>query len=192
MSEERRVKWDQRHASAEGIGNTAAVMTRNRHLLPGSGEVLDLACGRGVNALWLAEQGLDVHAWDYSKTAIGRLQEHAEHERLIVQTQVRDVVRQPPEPEAFDAIVVSFFLERELAPALIRALRPGGRLFYQTFTRDGATSEGPGNPAYRLGPNELLQLFDRLLVRYYREDGAADDGTGARGVAMLVGERGSE
>jgi len=74
MSEDRRAKWDQRHASADGIGNTAAVLTRNQHLLPASGKMLDLACGRGVNALWLAARGLEVHAWDFSETAIDRLQ----------------------------------------------------------------------------------------------------------------------
>lgn len=189
MSEDRRAKWDLRHAGAEGVGDTAAVLTRNRHLLPASGKVLDLACGRGANAIWLAERGLEVHAWDFSRTAIDRLRAHAGRRNLDIQTQVRDILDQPPEPETVDAIVVSYFLERDLAPAIMRALRPGGRLFYQTFTREGAMAEGPGNPVFRLGPNELLRLFDHLLVRFYREDGTVDDGSGASGLAMLVGER---
>lgn len=189
MTDDRRAKWDQRHASTAGTGHTAAVLTRNRHLLPVRGKVLDLACGRGANALWLAKQGLEVHAWDFSAVAIDRLLEHAGRQQLVIQTQVRDVLRQPPQPGEFDAIVVSHFLERDLAPAIVEVLVPGGRLFYQTFTREGASAQGPGNPAFRLGPNELLELFDRLLVRYYREDGAADDGSGVAGLAMLVGER---
>lgn len=189
MSEDWRAKWDKRHASANDIGNTAAVLTRNRHLLPSSGKVLDIACGRGANALWLAAQGLQVNAWDFSQAAIDRLQKHARRKQLTVHTQVRDVLKRPPKPETFDTIVVSYFLERELAPAIMRALRPQGRLFYQTFTREGSLDEGPRNPAFRLGPNELLHLFDRLLVRLYREDGIAEDGSGVSDLAMLVGER---
>ncbi len=48
-------------AGADGPGEVAQVLLRNRHLLPEQGRALDLACGRGANALWLAEQGLEVH-----------------------------------------------------------------------------------------------------------------------------------
>ena len=190
MNEERREAWDRRHATAGGAPAAADVLRQNRHLLPARGMALDLACGRGGNALLLAAAGLETHAWDLSPVAIGALRAEAAARGLPIQAQVRDVVADPPPPEAFDVIVVSHFLERALAPALIESLRAGGLLFYQTFTREGVGDAGPRNPVYRLAPNELLELFRPLCLRVYREEGLlGDTGRGWRDRAMLVGER---
>ncbi len=188
MTTQLRNKWDARYRDAAGPGAPARVLAENVHLLPATGDALDLACGLGANALLLAERGLAVSAWDISPVAIERLQAVADERQLPLQTQVRDVARQPPAPESFDVIVVSHFLERALAPTLVAALRPGGLLFYQTFTREGAGNRGPSNPAFRLGPNELLTLFaDLRLVLYREEADIGDPAMGLRGEAMLVG-----
>ena len=165
-------KWNVRHAQAEGPGEVAEVLLRNAHLLPPSGRALDLACGRGASALWLAARGWEVHAWDLSSVAIERLQAEAVSRGLDVHTEVRDVVARPPGPETFDLILVSHFLERDLVPVLIGALRPGGLVFYQTFVAETHRGRGPGpESAWRLAPNELLRLFvPPLRLHYYRED----------------------
>ncbi|WP_457673608.1 class I SAM-dependent methyltransferase [Thiolapillus sp.] len=173
MSADYLEKWNRRHGEAEDEGSPAQVLLRNLHLLPEKGRALDLACGRGASALLLAEQGLETHAWDFSPVALERLQQAAHARGLVIHTRQRDVVAQPPEPESFDVILVSFFLERSLAPHLAAALRPGGRLFYQTFVREVYLDRGPSTPAWRLERNELLRLFSRLDVHYYREDGNA-------------------
>lgn len=190
MSEERRARWDQRHAEAEGIGAVPAVLRLHAAWLPCSGRALDLACGRGAAALWLAERGLDVAAWDYSAVAIERLQDAAQARGLRVDAEVRDLTEQPPPASAFDLIVVSHFLERDLCPAIAAALRPGGLLCYQTFGPMVAGAAGPSNPAFRLAPNELLCLFPTLTVRAYGEPGelAPADGD-SRGLAWLVAQR---
>ncbi len=179
-----RARWDLRHAEAEGPGTVAQVLLRNRHLLPERGKALDLACGRGASALWLAEQGLEVHAWDFSPVAIERLRTEAAARGLEIRAEVRDVVAEPPPPGGFDLILVSHFLERDLAPALVAALRPGGRLFYQTFVREVNLGRGPGRDEWRLAPNELLQLFSGLRLHHYRED--APFGGGADALADLA------
>ncbi len=163
-------KWNSRHAEAEGPGEVAQVLLRNAHLLPEEGRALDLACGRGANALWLAERGLEVYAWDLSPVAIERLREEAAARGLEVSGEVRDVVARPPRPETFDLVLVSHFLERNLAPQLVAALRPGGLLCYQTFVREVSLGRGPGSDDWRLAPNELLRLFPGLRLHYYRED----------------------
>jgi hypothetical protein len=82
------------------------------------------------------------------------------------------------------------FLDRDLAPEIAAALRPGGLLFYETFTREGAGGRGPSNPAYRLAANELLGLFPGLVVRGYREEGRlADTASGLGDLALLVAEK---
>jgi SAM-dependent methyltransferase len=194
MPEDWRAKWDARHAEAETIGDPAPVLVGNPHLLPASGQALDLACGRGANALWLAARGLNVEAWDFSTVAVDRVHREAVARGLVVDALVRDVTAEPPTEGSFDLIVVSYFLDRDLMPALAAALRPGGRLFYQTFTREQGFGPGPSNPAFRLAPNELLRTFEDLRVRYYREDGPASgcrsaEATALPGEAMLVAER---
>ncbi len=180
-------KWDARYRAA-GAAKAVEVLAENRHLLPAAGEALDLACGLGGNALLLARHGLRTTAWDLSPVAIGRLARAAAD--LPLSAEVRDVLAAPPAAESFDVIVVSRFLERDLCPALMAALRPGGLLFYQTFTRDKAIPGGPSNPAFLLAENELLRLFAGLRLRVYREEGRLGDVTrGLRNEALLVAQR---
>ncbi len=185
-----REKWNRRHAAAEGEPRAAQVLQENRHLLPTSGDALDLACGLGGNALLLAQAGLNVQAWDTSSVAIEALQARAVAEGWPLQTMVHDVIEQPPLPVSFDVIVVSYFLQRELASALCAALRPGGLLFYQTFVRDKVSQQGPGNPDFLLAENELLAMFAPCRVRVYREEGCLGDITrGLRNEALFVGQK---
>jgi len=184
-------QWERRHGDPSLRPEAAQVLVQNRHLLPAQGLAADLACGLGGNALLLAEAGLRVSAWDLSTVAIERLRNTAIAGGLSnLQPEVRDVAARPPTAAAFDVIVVSNYLERRLAPALIAALKPGGLLFYQTFTRIAVTGRGPNNPAFRLTDNELLGLFGALAIRFYREENRLGDlRKGHRDVAMLVAER---
>jgi len=185
------VVWDGRYRDGVArVPQAAAVLRDNAHLLPERGQALDLACGLGGNALLLAGAGLSVQAWDFSAVALEGLSAAAAKASLQIDTEVRDVLQRPPEPAAFDVIVVSHYLERDLAPSLMAALRPGGLLFYQTFTRAKVGDGGPSNPAYRLAPNELLRLFAWLELLVYREEGTVGDRRcGFRNEAMLVGRR---
>lgn len=186
-----RERWDRRHAETPEIGAPAEVLLRNAHLLPPSGKALDLACGRGANALWLASRSaLSVEAWDFSPVAIARLADAAAARGLRVAALVRDVVAEPPAPDSCDLLVVTHFLERSLGPALRAAVRPGGIVAYQTFTREAVSTRGPSTPEWRLAPNELLGLFGGFVVRAYREEGLlGDTGRGLRDVAYLVAQR---
>ena len=183
-------KWNRRHTEAEGLGGVATVLEQNIHLATPGCRALDLACGRGANALFMARAGLRVTAWDLSPVAIGRLEKAAIAEGLAIETGVRDVIARPPEPASVDLLLVSFFLERELAPALVAALKPGGLLFYQTYSRAAVSDEGPASDRFRLADNELLELFAALKVRVYREERLlGDTRQGWRDRAMLVAER---
>ena len=117
MRDSRRQSWEERHTQSRPTG-PCRVLADHRHLLPGRGRALDLACGLGDNALALAEAGLETQAWDYSGSAITRLRERAMDAGVTLAAEVRDVVASPPEPERFDVIVVANFLDRSLAPSL--------------------------------------------------------------------------
>ena len=183
-----RRKWDQRYRQAGAAPAALEVLRENSHLLPAHGRALDLACGLGGSALLMAESGLDTEAWDLSSVALDSLVGRAGQLPLIAE--VRDVVRRPPGPAQFDVICVGHFLERAICPAIAVALRPGGLLFYQTFTRERVDQGGPSSERYLLAPNELLSLFPGLLVRFYREEGClGDPGRGFRNRAQLVAQR---
>ena len=183
-----RQKWDQRYLQAGAPPSALDVLAENTHLLPIEGSALDLACGLGGSGLLLAERGLRTWAWDLSAVAIDALKTRAGNLPLIAE--VRDVIRQPPSPAGYDVICVGHFLDREICPAISAALRPGGLLFYQTFTRERVDQTGPGTQQYRLGTNELLELFPGLLVRFYREEGRlGDPARGFRNRAQLVAQR---
>lgn len=187
--ESQREKWDQRYRTAEELPEPALVLREYAHLLPGPGEALDLACGLGASALWLAERGFRVSAWDLSTVAVARLSALARERGLPVEAAVRDLITEPPPPDCFDLILVAHFLDRSLCPAIAAALRPGGVLFYQTFSRESVSTCGPSDPAYRLAPNELLSLFPGLIVRAYRDEGRLGDTTrGIRDLALLVAQ----
>ena len=188
-----RKKWDDRYAGDQvPAPRPARVLTQYSHLLPaaGTGVALDLACGLGGNALFLARRGFTVHAWDRSEQAIRRLTELASGDNPALQAAARDVVEHPPEKDCFDIICVSYFLERALTGDIIAALKPRGLLFYQTFIHEKTSECGPGNPDYRLAENELLKLFAPLHVLVYQEHGRVGDlRRGIRDIACLVAQK---
>lgn len=184
-------KWDRIYTNRPDAVNAAAeVLQQNQHLLPSSGQALDLACGLGTNSVLLATRGLTVTSWDISPVAIQSLQRQTKDTSLSINAQVRDVKSQPPVDNSVDVLVVTHFLVRDMAEQLMHALKPGGLLFYQTFCRDKVSEQGPKNPDYLLNDNELLAMFAGLRVRVYREESLlGSHSTGWRNQAMLVAEK---
>lgn len=172
-------KWDRRYQNSRDAGSPCWLLENYSHLLPTSGRSLDLACGLGGNALFLAAHGLESHGWDCSSVALEKLAAFASTRQLSITTQHREIEQHPPNRNSFDIIVVSQFLSRPIMPALVDALLPGGLLFYQTFNRNKQSKKGPSNPKFLLAHNELLGLLSPLEVVFYREDsdiGCLDQG----------------
>ena len=183
-------KWNERYRAATGERQASCVLRGNLHLLPDTGRALDLACGLGGNSILLAQQGLKVDAWDIADVPIAALQTVAFKRQLAIHAEVRDVVVNPPVPETFDVIVVSYFLDRDIIPALIRALKPGGLIYYQTFIQQRVSERGPHREEFRLADQELLHLFSGLQILFYREEGRVGDvQKGFRDEAMLIGRK---
>lgn len=181
-------KWDARYQKTPLVSPVAAeVLVNNVHLLPESGDALDLACGLGGNALLLAKSGLRTSAWDISPVALKQLDANSLKSGCVIKTKVCDVVSLPPCANSFDVMVVSRFLDRSLFPALIDALRPDGVLFYQTFTRENVKNGGPSNPSFLLEENELLTLFAGMKVLSFRDEGRqGDHALGLRNESWIV------
>lgn len=161
MTMDDRVRWEQRHAGARLAPPCASVL----RLAPcGPGEIaLDLACGQGRHTLALLAAGYAVVAVDVSRNALEHLQSLVPGAPVLcVQA---DVDQWPLREEAFNAVVVTNFLDRRLYAAFRSALRPGGELLIDTFVDLGhPNAEGPSNPDHLLRHGELALVFADLEV----------------------------
>lgn len=192
MDQKSKNKWNSIYSNAEiKSQNVSKGLFDNEHLIANDGHALDLACGTGGDAIFLASKGLTVDAWDISDTVTDKISRFAEENKLNINAEARDINVSPPENNSYDLITIAHYLERSLAPVLIAALKPGGLLFYQTFTREVTPSyTGPSNPDFRLGENELLSLFKGLKVVVYREEGLlGDTAVGFRNEALLIAQK---
>ena len=184
-------KWDAIYApqSCEEA-QAAEVLQRNKHLLPKQGKVLDLACGLGGNAILLAKLGFEVEAWDISNVAIDKIKHYAQTHDLNISAKIIDVEINPPTANTYEVVVVSCFLDRALLKHIFASVKPGGLLFYQTFTSNKVSSIGPSNPDYLLNENELLDACANMQVLVYREEAMQGDTTqGWRNQAMIVAKQ---
>ena len=132
---------------------------------------LDLACGSGRAAVFLALAGWRAEGWDIDDSALERARALASRHGAEVSFRELDLERElPPDPaEQFDLIVVVRYLHRPLFPWIERALAPGGVLLYETF-RDGQQRFGPPRRArHLLRPGELLTAFPTLAVTHHEE-----------------------
>jgi len=171
------------------MSSPSSWLVQHAGLLPHEGRALDVACGRGRHALWLAERGLRTLAVDRDPDAIRELSEAARERRLPLRADVRDLEgggEASFHGSTFDVIVVVHYLHRPLFPMLIEALGPGGLLVYETFTRAQAARGKPTNPDFLLKPGELLELVGPLEVLASRE-GDFD----GRMIASVIARRGS-
>lgn len=139
------------------------------HLLP-TGRALDIASGRGRNALFLAERDWSVTAIDRSREALAQLEREAVRRHLPVETVRFDLEAEPRLPAGdFDLVIDFFYLHRPLLPAILRAVSPGGAAVVRTFTSAGPFAGGPGNPDFVLDPGELLATFAGWEILLHEE-----------------------
>ena len=185
-------KWNSIYSNAEiKNANVSKGLLENAHLISSGGRALDLACGIGGDAIFLASKGMRVDAWDISDTVTHKISQYAKENSLNINAEARDINLSPPENETYDLITVAHYLERSLAPVLMAALKPGGLLCYQTFTKEVTPSyTGPSNLDFRLAKNELLALFGGLKIIVYREEALLGDiNQGFRNEALLIAQK---
>lgn len=154
-----------------------AFLASHAHLLPTAGRALDLACGQGLGAVWLARRGLDVSGFDVSAVAIGQAREAARAAGVgdRCRFDVFDLDDGLPAGPPADVILCHKFRDRRLDGAIIGRLAPGGLLAISALSEVGA-APGP----FRAAPGELSAAFAEL------ERIAGGEGDGQ---AWLLGRR---
>jgi SAM-dependent methyltransferase len=149
----------------------AAWLVDNIDLIPRGRGVLDVACGHGRHALFLARQGWPVHAVDRDAAALEQLRAVVEASGLPVTIEEIDLEAGTPSlgDRRYAGVIVFNYLHRPLMPAITGAVAPGGVLVYETFTAGQARRGHPKNPDFLLDEGELPRLVKPLEVMRWRE-----------------------
>jgi tellurite methyltransferase len=160
-----RREWDARHRDAAYDRSPSPFLLEVLPLLP-KGRALDLACGSGPDAVFLARHGYSVEALDWSVFALGHLRARCPEVRCIA----CDLTRYPLPKRRYDLVVCIRFLDRALFREIPRALKPGGALVYETFTRRYLEQRPDFCSSYCLEEGELRSAFaPSLRTERYRE-----------------------
>ena len=159
MARTDRLKWDEKYRRDAGLlmrEKPARFVEAYWHYAGGR-RAVDLACGGGRNALYLARKGFTVDALDISPVAIEALAKRAEG--LPVRAVVTDLDGYEPPAGCYDLAVMANFLDRDLMKRVADALNPGALFIVETYMKH-PRNEKRGNPDFLLEPGELRRLFD--------------------------------
>ncbi len=169
----------------DALHKPADFLVQNIDLLP-RGRALDVAMGRGRNAVYLAKVGFQVEGVDASREATEEALAHARKEGVSIQVRVEDLEKIPYfEEGAYDLVICFNYLQRSLMPQMKNWVKPGGMLVYETFIVDQSQFGKPRNPDHLLRHNELLNTFRDFRVLRYRE-GVVE---GMKAVASIVARK---
>jgi SAM-dependent methyltransferase len=160
--------WDARYAEAELVwsrGPNRLVETECADLPPG--RAVDLACGEGRNAIWLASRGWEVTAVDFSRVALDK------GRRLAGDVEVEWVCADATQwrGKGYDLAVVAYFQvpaadRRTAVRHLVDSLRPGGTLLWVGHDSTNLTegTGGPQDPAVLMTAEDLLADLEGMAV----------------------------
>jgi tellurite methyltransferase len=182
--------WDQRYRSKErpledfDALPTPLLIETAKQLKPG--KALDLACGTGRNALWLAKQGWCVTAVDASLAAIDTLRTRASQSGLNMDARQANLEQgeYAIEPSAWDLIAICYYLQRNLFEPAKQGIVPGGVVLAIVHI----TEPGEEPTHTRAVPGELRTYFDLWESLHYYE-GKPNDTAHRRSVAEIVARR---
>jgi SAM-dependent methyltransferase len=136
---------------------------------------LDLAMGDGRHALPLARAGFHTFGVDVRLDALRHAKDAAVREQLRISGWCADLAVYPLPAEAFDLVVVTRYLQRDLFASLRVAVKPGGHVIYETFTeRQRTLGRGPTSPDHLLAAGELPTYFDGWDALFSEEVAAPD------------------
>lgn len=188
MSQQDRARWDKKW-SAAGEPYTPHPLLVDHAVYLSGGLALDLACGRGQNAIWLAGLGYHVLGVDISPVALEAARRQAGHRGLIsplgqtgqhdhagqhgktgyVTFMVADLDEWSPPPASFDLVIVFRFLDRRLFRPIRDSVRAGGLVYYSSRHLGILAWETQANRRYLLRPGELVAAFSGWQILHDQE-----------------------
>jgi len=179
-----RYRLRERPAEDLDAAPTPLVVATAAKLVPG--KALDLACGTGRNALWLAEHGWEVTALDAAPAAIEILRTRATERGLKINAVVADLEKDEfqIEPSRWDLVAMCYYMQRNLFEPAKRGVVPGGILISIVHIAEPGEAPSP----HSLKPCDLERYFAGWEI-LHRHEGKANDSAHRRAVAEIVARR---
>lgn len=179
-------QWNERYRAGEQLFD-APVPLVVKFAGPTRGRALDLACGSGRNALYLAELGWRLTAVDGSPVAVDVLRAKARERGLDIDIHIADLERGDFEIPSgkYDLILDCYYLQRDLLPKMQAGVRHGGMIISIVHLADVDQPHGTPKRAY---PGELRKYFEGWTILHYRE-GQPEESCHQRAVAEIVAVR---
>lgn len=156
-------QWNERYRAREELSAEPAQILVDAASSLAPGRALDLACGAGRNALWLAERGWEVVAIDGASEAIRILREHD----AAVDGRVMDLetgAALPFEDQSFDLVAILFYLHRPLFAEARRVVKRGGIVVCAALMHG----------TYSIAPGELARTFADFEIVHASEGEIAE------------------
>ncbi|MDQ3818198.1 MAG: methyltransferase domain-containing protein [Acidobacteriota bacterium] len=170
--------WNERYSRGEQImKEPMPLLVRvTGELEPG--RALDLACGTGRHAIFLAERGWQVVAVDASQVGIEIAKTFSHVRGARVDWRVADLERGEFEIEdgAYDLVCVFYYLQRDLFKKIRAGVKPGGLAIAAIHMVDDSLEIKPMNPAFLLQPGELRAEFRDWEILHDYEGSPSEDG----------------
>jgi SAM-dependent methyltransferase len=179
--------WETRYGAGGDERQPSTFLVEHTHRLP-PGRALDLACGTGRHALYLARHGWRVEAIDFARAGLQRLLTAARRQALPIEVVQADLEQFPLPTNSHDLIVNVRYLQRSLFAPIVASLRHGGVLLFETFIRDQTTLGHPRNPAFLLDRGELPRAFSSLAL-VASEEGRFETESGPAFLARLLARK---
>ena len=164
-------KWDRRYSQDESLMLRPLPLIEECCKGMAPARALDLACGSGRHSLYLAGLGWKVTAVDFSEVALELLQSRAAERNLIIDTRLANLEKGEfiIEPESYDLIIDTFYLQRGLFSQIRQGLKLGGLLIAVIALVDHDPDLKPMNPDFLLEPGELKSKFSDFEIIHYLE-----------------------
>jgi SAM-dependent methyltransferase len=191
VSSAERDKWDARYRDGayENRTHPSALLAEWLPRLP-RGRALDVACGAGRNALYLAANGYTVSALDISAVALERGRRSAAAAALTIDWRCADLDGDLDEAlpaGPYDLIVWVRYVHGSLMTALVRRLAANGVLLAEQHLATAEDVAGPKSAAFRLAPGELARSAAGLTVLHAFEGSLVDPDGRSVALAQLIG-----
>lgn len=167
------LRWDEKYGAADApdFVESDELLRAHAGLLAGEGRALDVACGAGANAIYVASRGYKTFGVDGSLKGLQLAARRARACGITLHLINADLERYRPPPGTFDLVLVFRYLNRPLFNALELTLRPRGLIILKTFNRNLLNTKPGFNPDYLLEPGELPRRFGSLEQISTNDDG---------------------
>ncbi|ANU23323.1 class I SAM-dependent methyltransferase [Planococcus donghaensis] len=188
--------WHERFQTKEYLyGTEPNVFIKNTHpSLNLSGDALAIAEGEGRNAVYLAEQGMQVTSWDIAQSGLDKTMQLAKDRSVTVSTKLVDLSQAVWSENKWDEIICVFGhypkeVQQKTFEGVKRALKPGGYFLMEVYSVDQLHygTGGPKTEKLLYQPKEVLSAFtDYRIVHFFTGEVIRNEGTLHNGLSHVI------